>query len=59
MKKDCAMCMRLFGKLEVWFGKTCILGPLRYGCWGPIRNSVALTASQCFQVSEKDFSALI
>jgi len=42
--KDCAMCMRPFGKLEVWFGKTCILGPLRERCRGPIRNSVALTA---------------
>jgi len=30
--------------LEVWFGNSCILGLLREGCWGPIRNNVALTS---------------
>jgi len=35
--------MKLFEKLEIWFGKTCILAPLQKGCWGPIRKSVALT----------------
>jgi len=27
-----------------WFGKTCILSPLREGRWGPIKNRVTLTA---------------
>jgi len=38
------ICMRLKRKFEVWFGKTCILGPLREECCEPIRNCVTLTA---------------
>jgi len=38
------LCKSPLGKLNVWFGKTCVLGPLQEECWGPIIIYVALTA---------------